>query len=134
MREFLRRGVNGQVSRAAGKIICISSVHDVIPWAGHVNYASSKGGVAMMMKTLAQELAPARIRVNSISPGAIQTPINRLRNLRSGAILPPAEISFSSPPWLTEAIAGRAMKQSENSRINRIGSGFTGRRSRSGER
>ena len=77
VREFKRRGLKPEVSRAAGKIICISSVHDVIPWAGHVNYASSKGGVAMMMKTLAQELAPAKIRVNSISPGAIQTPINR---------------------------------------------------------
>ena len=76
-REFKRRGVKADVSRAAGKIVCISSVHDVIPWAGHVNYAASKGGVAMMMKTLAQELAPAKIRVNSISPGAIQTPINK---------------------------------------------------------
>jgi len=77
VREFKRRGLKADISRAAGKIVCISSVHDVIPWAGHVNYASSKGGVAMMMKTLAQELAPAKIRVNSISPGAIQTPINK---------------------------------------------------------
>jgi glucose 1-dehydrogenase len=75
-REFLRRGPVPELSRATGKIICISSVHDVIPWAGHVNYAASKGGVAMLMKTLAQELAPHRIRVNSISPGAIRTPIN----------------------------------------------------------
>jgi len=76
VREFLRRGVVPQVSRAAGKIICISSVHKVIPWAGHANYAASKGGIAMMMKTLAQEVAPQRIRVNSIAPGAIRTPIN----------------------------------------------------------
>lgn len=76
-REFIRRGVVPELSRAAGKIICISSVHDVIPWAGHANYAASKGGVMMFMKTLAQELAPHRIRVNSISPGAIKTPINR---------------------------------------------------------
>jgi glucose 1-dehydrogenase len=76
-REFKRRGVRPEISCAAGKIICMSSVHDVIPWAGHVNYASSKGGIAMMMKTLAQELAPFRIRVNSISPGAIRTPINK---------------------------------------------------------
>jgi glucose 1-dehydrogenase len=76
-REFLSRGIDPTVSVAAGKIICISSVHDVIPWAGHVNYAASKGGVAMLMKTLAQELAAQRIRVNSISPGAIKTPINR---------------------------------------------------------
>jgi len=64
------------VSVSAGKIICMSSVHDVIPWAGHVNYASSKGGVMMLMKSMAQECAPWRIRVNSICPGAIRTPIN----------------------------------------------------------
>ncbi|MEU2223266.1 SDR family oxidoreductase [Streptomyces sp. NPDC018347] len=76
-KEFLRRGVVPEVSRAAGKIICMSSVHQIIPWAGHVNYAASKGGVQMMMETLAQELAPHRIRVNAIAPGAIRTPINR---------------------------------------------------------
>ncbi|MGY1577238.1 SDR family oxidoreductase [Streptomyces sp. MN13] len=76
-KEFLRRGVVPEVSRSAGKIICMSSVHQLIPWAGHVNYASSKGGVQMMMETLAQELAPKRIRVNAIAPGAIRTPINR---------------------------------------------------------
>jgi glucose 1-dehydrogenase len=65
-----------QVSRARGKIICMSSVHEVIPWAGHVNYAASKGGIAMMMRTLAQEVAPAGIRVNAIAPGAIATAIN----------------------------------------------------------
>ena len=76
VREFRRRGVNPRVSCAAGKIICISSVHEVIPWAGHVNYAASKGGVMLMMKSIAQEVAPYRIRVNSICPGAIRTPIN----------------------------------------------------------
>jgi glucose 1-dehydrogenase len=76
IREFKRRGVVPEVSCAAGKIICMSSVHDIIPWAGHVNYAASKGGVMMMMKSLAQEVAPWRIRVNAISPGAIRTPIN----------------------------------------------------------
>ncbi|MFE2874322.1 SDR family oxidoreductase [Streptomyces roseus] len=76
-REFLRRGVVPEVSRSAGKIICMSSVHQIIPWAGHVNYASSKGGVQMLMATLAQELAPHRIRVNAVAPGAIRTPINR---------------------------------------------------------
>jgi glucose 1-dehydrogenase len=75
-RAFIRQGVNAELSLAAGKIICMSSVHDVIPWAGHANYAASKGGVSMLMKTMAQELAPYRIRVNSISPGAIKTPIN----------------------------------------------------------
>ncbi len=76
-REFIRRGVDPARSHAAGKIVCISSVHDVIPWAGHANYAASKGGVSMLMKTMAQELAPYRIRVNSVSPGAIKTAINR---------------------------------------------------------
>ncbi len=76
VREFKRRGVVPEVSRSAGKIICVSSVHEVIPWAGHANYAASKGGVMLMMKTLAQEVAPHRIRVNSISPGAVRTPIN----------------------------------------------------------
>lgn len=76
VREFLRRGVVPSISRAAGKIVCMSSVHDIIPWAGHANYAASKGGVAMLMKTMAQELASKKIRVNSVSPGAIKTPIN----------------------------------------------------------
>jgi glucose 1-dehydrogenase len=76
VREFRRRGVRKEVSCAAGKIICISSVHEVIPWAGHVNYAASKGGIMLMMKSISQEVAPWRIRVNSIGPGAIRTPIN----------------------------------------------------------
>lgn len=76
IREFKRRGVRPEISCAAGKIICISSVHEVIPWAGHVNYAASKGGVMLMMKSIAQEVAPWRIRVNSVAPGAIRTPIN----------------------------------------------------------
>ncbi|WP_159014862.1 SDR family oxidoreductase [Acidisoma sp. S159] len=75
-REFKKRGVVPAVSQAAGKIICMSSVHQVIPWAGHANYAASKGGVMLLMKTIAQELAPHFIRVNSIAPGAIRTPIN----------------------------------------------------------
>jgi glucose 1-dehydrogenase len=69
VREFKRR--------SAGKIVCISSVHEAIPWAGRVNYAASKGGVMMMMKSLAQEVAPLGIRVNGIAPGAIRTDINR---------------------------------------------------------
>lgn len=77
MNEFIRRGVVPEVSRSAGKIICMSSVHEVIPWGGHVNYASSKGGVMLMMKSIAQECADHRVRVNSIAPGAIKTPINR---------------------------------------------------------
>jgi glucose 1-dehydrogenase len=76
-RAMIRQGIRPGVSRAAGKIVCVSSVHEVIPWAGHVNYAASKGGVKLLMQSLAQEVAPHRIRVNSIAPGAIQTPINR---------------------------------------------------------
>jgi glucose 1-dehydrogenase len=78
VREFLRRGVVPEISTAAGKIICMSSVHEVIPWGGHVNYAASKGGVMQLMKSMAQELAPKKIRVNSIAPGAVKTPINRV--------------------------------------------------------
>ena len=76
VKEFKRRGVVKEVSCSAGKIISISSVHELIPWAGHVNYAASKGGVMMMTKSIAQEVAAYRIRVNSIAPGAIRTPIN----------------------------------------------------------
>ena len=78
VREFKRRGVVKKISRAAGKIICISSVHRVIPWARHANYAASKGGVMLMMKSLAQEVARDGIRVSSIAPGAIRTPINEV--------------------------------------------------------
>src|SRR5712691_9102548 len=76
-RAMVKQGVRPEVSRAAGKIICMSSVHEVIPWAGHVNYAASKGGVKLFMQSLAQEVAPHKIRVNSVAPGAIRTPINR---------------------------------------------------------
>ncbi|NER35665.1 MAG: SDR family oxidoreductase [Oscillatoria sp. SIO1A7] len=77
VKEFIRRGVVPERSIAAGKIICMSSVHEIIPWAGHCNYAASKGGVMLLMKSMAQELAPYKIRINSIGPGAIKTPINR---------------------------------------------------------
>ncbi|WEK69568.1 MAG: glucose 1-dehydrogenase [Candidatus Chryseobacterium colombiense] len=76
IKEFLRRGIDPSRSVACGKIIHISSVHEIIPWAGHANYASSKGAIRMLMQTLAQEYGAAKIRVNSICPGAIQTPIN----------------------------------------------------------
>nr|WP_203660243.1 SDR family oxidoreductase [Streptomyces sp. SID14446] len=76
-KEFLRRGVVPDVSRSVGKIVCMSSVHQLIPWSGHLNYAASKGGVLMLMQTLAQELGPQGIRVNAVAPGAIKTPINR---------------------------------------------------------
>jgi len=77
IREFKRRGIVSAVSVSAGKIICISSVHEVIPWAGHVNYAASKGGVMLLMKSIAQEVAALKVRVNSICPGAIRTPMNQ---------------------------------------------------------
>ncbi|HEX9491424.1 MAG TPA: glucose 1-dehydrogenase [Stellaceae bacterium] len=77
VRCFERQGVDPALSRAAGKIICMSSVHEIIPWAGHVNYAASKGGVRLLMQSLAQEVASRRIRVNGIAPGAIRTNINR---------------------------------------------------------
>ena len=77
VKEFLKRGIVPERSCAKGKIICMSSVHQVIPWSGHVNYAASKGGINMMMQSMAQELAPEKIRVNSIGPGAIQTNINK---------------------------------------------------------
>jgi len=77
VKGFIRRGVVPERSCAAGKIICMSSVHEVIPWGGHCNYAASKGGVMLLMKSMAQELAPYKIRINSIGPGAIKTRINR---------------------------------------------------------
>lgn len=77
IKEFLRRGIDPSRSVACGKIIHTSSVHEIIPWAGHANYATSKGGIRMLMQTLAQEFGLKKIRVNSICPGAIQTPINK---------------------------------------------------------
>ena len=77
VKEFLRRGVVPEVSCSAGKIICMSSVHEVVPWAGHANYAASKGGIHLMMQSISQEMAGSKIRVNSIGPGAIRTPINK---------------------------------------------------------
>jgi glucose 1-dehydrogenase len=77
VREFLRRGIVPERSVACGKIICMSSVHELIPWGGHANYATSKGGIRMLMQSLAQEYGAQKIRVNSICPGAIKTPINK---------------------------------------------------------
>ncbi|AWM93344.1 sugar dehydrogenase [Pseudomonas sp. 31-12] len=80
LRIFNKQGIRKGVSRAAGKIIHMSSVHQRIPWAGHVNYAASKGGVDMLMQTLAQEVSHQRIRINGIAPGAIRTAINHDAN------------------------------------------------------
>jgi len=76
IRAFKRQGVDRTISYAAGKLIFMSSVHDIIAWEGHANYAASKGGIILLMKSVAQEVAHLRIRVNAISPGAIRTPMN----------------------------------------------------------
>ena len=76
IKQFLAQRASPH-SKARGKIICMSSVHEVIPWAGHVNYAASKGGIMLLMKSLAQEVAEKKIRVNGIAPGAIKTNINK---------------------------------------------------------
>jgi len=76
IRAFKRQGIDRSISYACGKLIFMSSVHDIIPWAGHANYAAAKGGLMLFMKSLAQEVAHIRIRVNAISPGAIRTPMN----------------------------------------------------------
>lgn len=76
-RQFLRQGVREEISCAAGKIVCMNSVHQEIAWAGHANYAASKGGLLLLMESIAQELADQRVRVNGIAPGAIKTPLNR---------------------------------------------------------
>jgi glucose 1-dehydrogenase len=98
-------------SKARGKIICMSSVHEVVPWAGHVNYAASKGGVMLLMKSLAQEVAAKKIRVNGIAPGAIKTKINEhvwsdperteklLRSIPYGRIGEPEDIAQAAL-WL----------------------------------
>ena len=76
IRAFKRQGIDRTISYAAGKLIFMSSVHDIIAWEGHANYAASKGGIILLMKSVAQEVAHLRIRVNAISPGAIRTPMN----------------------------------------------------------
>lgn len=76
VRIFKQQGIDRSISYACGKLIFMSSVHDIIPWAGHANYAAAKGGLILFMKSLAQEVAHLRIRVNALSPGAIRTPMN----------------------------------------------------------
>lgn len=103
IKEFLRRGVDSNKSLAAGKIICMSSVHEIIPWAGHANYAASKGGIHMLMQTIAQEFAPKKIRINAICPGAIQTPINH--------------DAWSTPDALNKLLKWFLTKESDNRKI-----------------
>ena len=74
---FRRQGIQPDRSAALGKIVFISSVHQQIPWAGHANYSTSKGGLKLLMESMAQELAAEKIRVNGVAPGAIKTSINR---------------------------------------------------------
>lgn len=77
VREFDRRGMQPEVSSALGKIIFMNSVHETIPWACESNYAASKGGLTLLMRSIAQEFAHERIRANAVAPGAIRTDINR---------------------------------------------------------
>ena len=77
IREFLRRGMRKGVSKSLGKIIHTSSVHQIIPWAGHANYAATKGAIVMLMESICQEYGPKKVRCNSIAPGAIKTAINQ---------------------------------------------------------
>lgn len=76
VRKMLETGVRPKISAAAGKIVNISSVHQVIMWAGFASYCATKGGINLFMQSVAQEVAEKKIRVNSVAPGAIKTPIN----------------------------------------------------------
>lgn len=64
-------------SGTGGAIVNISSVHQIIPWGGFAHYCAAKAGMEMMTKTAALELATQKVRVNSVAPGAIKTPINQ---------------------------------------------------------
>jgi glucose 1-dehydrogenase len=63
-----------------GRIINISSIHEDLPMVLNVAYSTSKGGLRMLMRTIAVELAPHQITVNNIGPGAIYTPIDARLN------------------------------------------------------
>lgn len=116
VREFLRRGPQPEVSPATGKIVCMSSVHQSIPWAFETNYAASKGGVHLLMQSLAQEFASHKIRINAVAPGAIRTEMNRptwddeeamnrlLELIPYGRIGEPAEIA-SAVLWLASDLS-----------------------------
>lgn len=71
-----REGLRRMVPQGRGVVLMISSVHEIVPWTGHAAYAASKAGLGMLARTLAQEAAPHGVRVLSLAPGAIRTPIN----------------------------------------------------------
>ena len=73
----IRKLLPGMISRHKGAILNITSVHEVIPWGSHAAYCSAKAGVAMMTRSLALELQDSGVRVVSLAPGAIRTPINK---------------------------------------------------------
>ncbi len=105
IKEFKKQEIDENISVAAGKIICISSVHERIPWKGRANYAASKGGIMLLMKSIAVEVAAHKIRVNSIGPGAIKTPINKeswgelAQSIPYGRVGDPEDIA-SAAVWL----------------------------------
>lgn len=70
------RDQHEQGNTRGGKIINTSSVHEELPFPNFTTYCASKGGMKMMMRNLAIELAPLGITVNNVAPGAIETPIN----------------------------------------------------------
>lgn len=107
VREMTKTGVVPGVSKAAGKIICMSSVHEAIPWAGHANYAASKGGIRMMMKSIAQEFAPHRVRINSIAPGAVRTPSTQRPGARPKRIADQPAGGLPWEYWVSQSPGGR---------------------------
>jgi len=111
LREFLRRGIVETVSRAAGKIICMSSVHEEIPWAGHANYAASKGGVMMMMRSLAQDGSrPIAFASTASLPALVRTPINTA--------------AWQTAEAYANLIAARALRAHRRARGHRAGGGL----------
>lgn len=72
----MREACKEMAANGGGVVVNMSSVHEFIPWPGFAHYCASKAGVKLLMETAARELAPKKIRVLNIAPGAIATPIN----------------------------------------------------------